>query len=257
MSYSTGKPRTKKGNWFICLFGDPGVGKTTLCAYAPPPVHWIDTGNETMILAYTPDVPQPEAVYGCHEPKDVGQVMLDIKTGKIKNVGTLVLDNMSDFAHMQLKESAEKLKTGRDRMPGVFVPTQEDYLILTSIGRNLALDFEKESFPCNVVVICHRLEETNDKTKRTTIRPDLSPKLSNQFMGKVDAELFYTLEVNQLRKEEIRTIRSRPTNIIEAKNRFDLPPEFPAADLWKLMEEKKHANNDPTGGDSQSVRAGS
>lgn len=250
MSYSTGKPRTKKGNWFIVLYGDPGVGKTTLCAYAPPPVHWIDTGNETMILAYTPDVPQPEAVYGCHEPKDVGQVVLDVKTRKIKDVGTLVLDNMSDFAHMQLKESAEKLKTGRDRMPGVWVPTQEDYLILTSIGRNMALDFEREAFPCNVVIICHRLEDTNEKTKRTTIRPDLSPKLSNQIMSKVDAELYFTLDVNQVKKEELRTIRARPTNIIEAKNRFDLPPDFPAADLWKLMEEKKSATNIPTGGGS-------
>lgn len=240
MSYSTDKVHTKKGNWFICLYGDPGVGKTTLCAYAPPPVHWIDTGNETMILGYTPDVPQPEAVYSCHEPKDVGQVVLDVKSGKIKNVGTLVLDNFSDLAHMHLKESAEKLKTGRDRMPGIFVPTQEDYLILTSVGRNLALEFEKESFPCNVVVICHRLEDTNGN--RRVIRPDLSPKLSNQLTGKVDAELFFTLEVNQLQKMEIRTIRARPTNIIEAKNRFDLPPEFPASDLWKLMEEKKSAN---------------
>lgn len=257
MTYSKGTPHTKKGNWFICLYGDPGVGKTTLCAYAPPPVHWIDTGNETMILAYTPDVPQPEAVYRCPEPKDVGQVVLDVKTKKIKDVGTLVLDNMSDLAHMHLKESAEKLKTGRERMPGIWVPTQEDYLILTSVGRGLALDFEKESFPCNVVVICHRLEDINEKTKRITIRPDLSPKLSNQLAGKVDAELYFTLEVNQLQKMEIRTIRSRPTNIVEAKNRLNLPPEFPATDLWKLMEEAKNANHNPTGGDSESLRAGS
>ena len=257
MTYSVGKVHTKKGNWFICLYGDPGVGKTTLCAYAPPPVHWIDTGNETMILGYTPEVPQPEVVYSCPEPKDIGQVVLDIKTGKIKGVGTLVLDNFSDFAHMWLRESAEKLKTGRDRMPGIFVPTQEDYLILTSVGRGIALDFEKESFPCNVVVICHRLEDINEKTKRVTIRPDLSPKLSNQLSGKVDAELFMTLEVNQLKKEEIRTIRARPTNIIEAKNRFDLPPDFPASDLWKLMEEKKNANHNPTEGDSQPLRPSS
>jgi len=257
MTYSVGKVHTKKGNWFICLYGDPGVGKTTLCAYAPPPVHWIDTGNETMILGYTPEVPQPEVVYSCPEPKDIGQVVLDIKTDKIKGVGTLVLDNFSDFAHMWLRESAEKLKTGRDRMPGIFVPTQEDYLILTSVGRGIALDFEKESFPCNVVVICHRLEDINEKTKRVTIRPDLSPKLSNQLSGKVDAELFMTLEVNQLKKEEIRTIRARPTNIIEAKNRFDLPPDFPASDLWKLMKDKKNANHNPTEGDSQPLRPSS
>jgi hypothetical protein len=86
------------------------------------------------------------------------------------------------------------------------------------------------------------LEDTNEKTKRTTIRPDLPPKLSNQLVGKVDAELFMTLDVNQLQKTELRTIRARPTNIIEAKNRFDLPPEFPASDLWKLIGEKTNAN---------------
>ena len=243
MTYQLGKPRTKHGHWFMCLFGDPGVGKTTLCAYAPPPVVWIDTGNETMILAYTPDVPQPAAVYRCADPKDVKAVADDIKFKRIKDVGTLVLDNCSDFVHMQLKDSAEILKTGRERA-GVTIPIQEDYLIATTFVRNMALDFEKESYPCNVIVVCHRLEDTNEKTKRMTIRPDLPPKLSNQLVGKVDAELFMTLEVNQLQKVEIRTMRARPTNIIEAKNRLNLPPEFPASDVWKLIGDRVNATND-------------
>jgi len=245
MTYKTGQPKALVGNWFICLFGEPGVGKTSLCAYAPPPVHWIDTGSETMILAYTSslpdmgDIPQPEAVHFCPEPQDVASVLLDVKAKKLKPA-TLVLDNLSDLTHAQLRDSATKLKTGRDRA-GVTIPIQEDYLIATTFERNFFLDFEAEAYPCNVVVLAHRLEETNEKTKRTTIRPDLPPKLSNQLTGKVNAQLFMTLEVNQLLKTEIRTVRARPTNIIEAKNRFDLPAEFPASDLWKLIGEKKSA----------------
>lgn len=235
--YKTKEPEGLVGNWFINLYGDPGVGKSSLCAYAPPPVHWIDTGQETMIFHYDKHLPRPAAIYDCHSNTDVAGVIHDVTIGKIRNVGTLVFDNATDFLHAQLDDTATKLKTGRDR-GGVLVPTQEDYLISTALLRSWWLKFEK-NFVCNVVVICHRLEDVNPKTNRVTIRPDLNPKAANQFSGKVSAQLFMTLQVNQLQKEEIRTIRSRPTNIIQAKNRLGLPEEFPAEELWKLIGEAR------------------
>ena len=227
-------PQRLGNHWFIGISGDPGVGKTTLCALAPDPL-FIDTGTETMVLAYTEGLEQTRVIH-VDTSSEASEVVNEVKAGKIK-CGTLILDNMSDLQFMQLKKSSQSLKTGRSR-DGVIVPILEDYNISTVQCRDMIDDFQKSSFPCNVIIITHRLEVTKDGSLVST-RVNLTEKLAGRLNGAVTANLILTQKINSIKGTVERTLRANPTTTIQAKNRLGLPDEFPAADLWQIMKGKQ------------------
>jgi len=219
----------------MSISGEPGSGKTTLCASAPDPV-FIDTGEETMTLAYTEGFENFDSVFHVHTHKDVWEINEAIKNGDLL-CKTLILDNMSDLQYLQLDYTSELLKTGRDRA-GTIIPIQEDYNISTAQCRKLIKDWMSPTFPCDVIVIVHRTEVIDEKTSKTTVRAALTPKLADYLYRAVSMGLFLEAKPNSFKGTE-RTLRAMPTSVIQAKNRVALPETFPATQLWKLIEEKR------------------
>jgi hypothetical protein len=219
----------------MSISGEPGAGKTTLAAHAPDPV-FIDTGEETMVLAYTEGFENFDRIYHVKTHKDVSEINEAIKDGKIK-CSTLILDNMSDLQFLQLDYTSELLKTGRNRADTI-IPIQEDYNISTAQCRKLIRDWMQPSYPCDVIVIVHRAEITNEKTQQTIVRASLTPKLSNYLFGSVSMALFLEAKPNSFKGTE-RTLRANPTTVIQAKNRVALPDTFPAEKLWATIEERR------------------
>jgi len=239
MSYSVGKPGRLGGRWFICISGDPGVGKTTLCAGAPNPL-WLDTGSETMVLSYTESVKDELPPVIClDDPFQLDEICWDIRNDKL-SCGTLIVDNFTDLQGIQLDFSSERLKTGRDR-GGVTVPILEDYNISTVLCRKaIRKHFMRQDFPCNVIVVCHRLEVKEKGSESISkVRVSLTEKLAGTLNGAVDANLVLSRKINSVKKTTERILRANPTNLIEAKNRIGLPDEFPAEDLWEELEKRK------------------
>jgi hypothetical protein len=234
-----GVPHRLGKRWFISLAGDPGVGKTTLAASAPDPL-FIDVSDETMVLAYTPGKENTPVVH-CRTPGEVSEVVQNVFTGKIK-CGTLILDNMTDLQGIQLHKSSNTLKTGRE-LAGTIVPIIQDYGISTVQCRDLIREFfMRTDFPSNVIVITHLLEVIKKgETTVSTIRASLTEKLAGTLYGAVQASLVLSRKWEGVgaQRKEIRTIRAAPTSIIQAKNRLGLPEEFPADQLWSLLEGKK------------------
>lgn len=239
MPVEIGVPHRLGKRWFISLAGDPGVGKTTLAASAPDPL-FIDTGNETMVLAYTSGKENTPVIH-ISEPGKVSEVTQDVFTGKIK-CGTLILDNMSDLQGIQLHKTSNQLKDKR-MFADVIIPIQQDYNIATVQMRDLIREFfMKDNFPCNVLIVTH-LAEVSKKGEDSvsTIRASLTPKLAGTLYGAVDASLIISKSFRGVgdKRELVRTIRAAPTAVVQAKNRLGLPDEFPADQLWSLLEGKK------------------
>lgn len=236
MTVSPTKPEKLKGHYVGAIFGAPGVGKTTLAGSAPDPV-FIDTGNETLTLAYTKgceDIP----VYKCDSHQKIMEVVADVRVGKIK-CRTLIVDNVSDQQRFQLTHSADVLKTGRN-FAGVMVPAQQDFRVATVAIGNMIDLMKEDKFPVDVLLLAHVAHVTNKEGHEIATRFGVTPSLAGRILGAVDFALYMTMKVGgSMRKEDERTLRAKPTVLLESKNRISLPDEFPAEDLWSIIESRR------------------
>jgi hypothetical protein len=241
VTVSPSKPKKLTGHYFGMIYGEPGAGKTTLCARAPGPVVHVDTGNESLTLAYDPELADAD-VYKCGSHQEIMEVVMDVRIKKIP-CRTLIIDNCTDQQRLRLRQSSVKLVKGRD-FDGEIIPIQQDYnIVFTAMGS--MFDVMKDNkFPADILLVAHRKEYVDEKTKAQIIRPNLTPALSDRVSGDVDFMLLLEKKVNMMRKETTRTLRASSTNIIEAKNRVGLPDEFPAEDFWHLIEERRDNSED-------------
>lgn len=235
MTVEPRKPQKLTGHYLGAIYGPPGCGKTTLAAGGPNPVH-VDTGNESLVLAYTKGL-EEVTVYPVESHQQIMEIVMDVRIGKIK-CKTLVIDNVTDQQRLQLSHSAEKLKTGR-MFADVIIPIQQDYNIGTVAIGNMLDEMKKDSFPADVLLIMHAYNVTDKAGNFVITRHAVTPALATRVAGAVDFLLYMKKEINMMRKETTRTLYANATNMFEAKNRIALPNEFPAEDLWSVIESRR------------------
>jgi phage nucleotide-binding protein len=212
----------------ICLYGQPGIGKSVLAAKAPGALVVQCERNAALPLLLheaTQDVP----VLSIKESKDVKELYWEIKKAGWDNTQTVVLDTASELQARNLNEiwRAEAAKGKRPEGHA----HQQDYLTNTEFMRDIIISYC--DLECNVIFVCHETEEKNDTDGSVMTRPMFTPKLSATMYGYVDLMAYMYADIN-IKGEMTRKMRAAPTRSIKAKDRLGLPSLFDAEQLWEL-----------------------
>lgn len=212
----------------LVLYGDPGVGKTTLAATAPRPF-FIDTDGGLISIAVEGEAPVTFAPQGY---KDVEGLYFWLRD-RSDEFDTVVIDSIDSLQRLLLDEIVDQ---GRAKASGnsilEFVPEQAEYLAnQRQIQRILHAMRQLDKH----VIVTAAVRERSGKRV-----PDVSPGLLNyvQRWSSVTGELVVAaIEEND---EPQRVLAVAPSPQRETKTRFRslLPyivaPTFPK--LWAAIE---------------------
>ena len=205
----------------VLLYGDPGVGKTTLAAMFPDPV-FLDWDRGTHTLKNQPGfdhvrVAQPS---NFSEAKD----FLRAVSKKEVECKTLVIDTMTVLQNRLLIEIAGSKHAKEPSVYDEDVNTLPDFNKVTNSIYKLLWNYRE--LPVNLVVITHAREEKDKITEQFKIKPDLTPKLANVVGGMMDIVGYYAMnDDKKIPAKRVLTIS--PTRRLIAKNRIGLPDMIP------------------------------
>jgi phage nucleotide-binding protein len=180
----------------MVVYGNPGVGKTTLCASAqacPDMYPALFVNVEGGQLALT-----DARVYGAKEVVDV----IDIKNSDYgalpairrylignNKYKTIVIDSLSELAMVSLDTIVDAKKGQKGQT--LDTPYLEDYGTLTKVMRRTVREFR--DLPMHVLYTAHDAPESQEPNAK--IGPNLTPKLLRSVMGYVDVVGYmYTAE---------------------------------------------------------------
>lgn len=224
----------------LLVYGDSGVGKTTLAgsAYDVPemrPVLFVDMEGGTKSIRNR--YPEIEVIRVREEYTEKGRL---VKTAWSRLVEvyealkieqryrTVVIDSLSEAYEVAMKD----IMTGvvqeyPDRDPDV--PGQREYGRARSQLRRMTRRFR--DLPINVIFTALKGEKTTDDGRVVAIGPALSGKLMNEIPAFMDE--VYHLYVKDDKEDVKRFILTRKTGKNIAKTRSDLPmtvenPSMPA-----------------------------
>lgn len=213
----------------ICLYGNPGIGKTVLACSAPGALELQCERNAGMSLRNHPET----AHVPCIDIDEASKI-IDLYWELRKNpgaVGTVVMDTISELQMRNLGEiwKAEQKKGKRPEGH----PYQQDYKVNTEFMREVILLYC--DLPVNVIFVCHETEEKNEVDGSITTRPTFTPKLASTMFATCDVMAYMSAEINAIKGEMKRVIRVTPTRSIRAKDRLGLPSTFDADQFWELV----------------------
>lgn len=198
----------------IVLYGAGGVGKTTIagdladCEFGKP-VTIIDAEGGSSVLSHRDDI---DVLSVTNEDgkgwADIEKITNDIISGKrgykglsvgtdrAPKIGTLVLDNLSEFRTLALDHI---VRTFERRIDPKDRPDQNDYGKMTSMMLTYVRkvrDFSRNS-ETNVVFIAWDLPEMNDAGQVYKNAINLNPALRRDFPGIVDCVGYLKVVMNR------------------------------------------------------------
>jgi len=214
----------------ICLYGEPGIGKSVTSAKAPGALVVQCERNAALPLILheeTKNVPTLQI----EESDQVMDLYWEIRKEKWDETRTVVLDTASE---LQMRNLAEiwKAEQKKGKRPDN-CPWQQDYKVNTEFMRDVIISFC--DLTCNVIFVCHETNEKNELDGSMTTRPTFTPKLSATMYAYCDLMLYMYADIN-IKGDMKRVIRSSPTRSIKAKDRLGLPNTFDAESLWELIK---------------------
>jgi len=195
------------------IYGNPGVGKTSLACSAPDPLQIdIDRGSRSLVtmgLGHV-KVARPNTI------ADIEGIYWEARAAP-DYFKTYILDTASAAQRYHLDELI--VSNNRDKP----VNTQPDYNESTNVIRRLCLWFRE--LPCNFIIIAQAIEDKDETSGAITIRPAVTPKLAGSLDEMVDFVGYMECNVSGIGANESykRTLRVMPTRRISAKNRLGLP----------------------------------
>lgn len=198
----------------VCLYGPPGVGKTTFAAMAPKPlVIDVEHGARSLLnLKETEDVD----VLPVTSVSDIEDIIWEAREGNLDQYETFILDSLSEFQALDLTNRV-KDKAQKDASKNAFAATFGDYKENTEYLRRIIIalrDLDK-----HIVLISHDKEDKDESTGRIFVRPSVTPKLAETVKGLMDLQAYLTLEVSK-DGTETRVLQTRPGNNIQVKSRI-------------------------------------
>lgn len=226
----------------MLIYGEPGVGKTRLCASADA----IPTMRKVLLLDVDGGALSAKGLYPDVEVlrvtrwKQLIDIHQELAIGQSHGFQTVIMDtgteaqkyNMSDVMAAACKAAEAK---GEVRDPDV--PSLREWGITQEQFRRLVRGYR--DLPLNFIMTCHVKDDRDDKTGITKKSPDLPGKLTRQIAGFFDIVLYmYILEVDvpgSDQKREMRLLMSSATHRITAKDRTDKLPRVVTTPTMQFM----------------------
>lgn len=223
----TPEQSTEISPWIkMCLFGDPGSGKTLFAATAPKPLI-LDTEGSTEVLDDWPDIKAQCKILYPRSWDDINEILYALISGdpRLADRQTVVIDTMTEYQRKNLDEIVIGA-AGKDATHSLFLPHQQDYKMSTEMVRRMAGSFR--DLPYHLILVAHRTEDT-DNVGRVRIRPELTPKLAGTIKSSVGLQAFMGSQVviHEDHSEEFHNyLWTRQTEQIEAKTRYRHLPTY-------------------------------
>ena len=197
--------------WEGMIYGEPGVGKTTLMGDCPNLLLICVDSNGATVLRKHPQASEIN-VFASRKWLDVAQFVVDLPSSKIvREIDTICFDTVSEVQQLD-----------RARQVGSDALTKDAWVFNESIyargnARVLQLARVLRSTGKNIMWLCHAQEETvtmKDKTQKRIVRPSLSSSLLAAMQHNLDFQFF-------LRKSDaVRSLEMDNSGDIQTKNRF-------------------------------------
>jgi len=211
----------------MCLYGEPGIGKTVLAAKSEDPLLIECEKGASISLGNHPAQWEIPVVSILDNPDKLMQIGWELKKGAHPEFKTIIIDTISEYQTRQLAKIWHAERDKGKRPEGH--PYQQEYKVNTEYMREVILHYCE--LDRNVIFIAHEVEEKNEQTGQVITRPMFTPKLASTMFATVDVMLYMTGEVN-IKGEMKRMLRATPTRSIKAKDRLGLPSTFDADTLW-------------------------
>ena len=193
----------------ILIYGQPGIGKTTLALSSKNPI----------LLDFDGGVSRVNALHRCDTDQlenGWSDVVADLQAIK-GQYSTLVIDNLEKAIEMieaNIKQSGAKLrKDGSLTMQGY----GQRKMMFKQFKASVA------TLGMNLVIVAHQIEETNEDTGAKTIRPALGKSLGDTVLGEMDVIAY----MSQIGNDRVLTLggddRLYTKNTFGAVNRMTVP----------------------------------
>ena len=208
-------------NWRICIYGKPGVGKTTAIKYLPGKTLVLALDNSTKVLAGN-DIDVIE--FDRREPSLQASEFVEFLTENQTKYSNLVLDNISSFEKDWFIEQGRKSKSGvRNELQDYSGWTNYFIRFITAIYMNhlniLVTAWEKQ-----VPIVTETGQQFNQYA------PEIRDSVRNTFMGLTD--IVGRMVVKPQTGE--RGVILEGNDGIFAKNRLDTRKGCKIEDLFKF-----------------------
>jgi len=197
------------------IYGEPGVGKTTLLATLPRPVAILDfEGGAAVRLRGEEEIYIAEI--GSYE--ELKEALKELEA--LKEVKSIAFDGFSVFLQALLDEITRK--AGRK------APTFREWNLLTTLAKGIILNLRKPDKHL-VFTAFEKQKKDRETGKVVEIHPDLPTAIRRYLRGLVDLEGRVIVDRNGERKLVFRD------NIAETKDRTG-KLEVEEADFSKILE---------------------
>lgn len=229
---------TERSEYYnILIFGESGIGKTTLAGSADAvpalrPVLFIDIEGGTTSLTHS--YPEVETVR-VKTWQDMQNVFNELAEGK-HGYKTVVLDSLTEIQKFNMYHVMEKAVLERSNQDPD-VPAMRDWGISLEQTRRLVRGFR--DLPMNTIFTALVREDTDKRTAITSYKPSLPGKAAGEIAAFLDIVVFYYQKPDPDTGELTRYLLTQKTETHVAKDRSGKLPmtiENPTmATIHKLM----------------------
>lgn len=198
----------------VVIYGDPGVGKTTLASLAPKPLIINAEGGTLSLNLFRNHFDKFDfKTMKVESIQDLQDIFWYLKSGN-HDRQTVIIDSLTEIQQVSMDEVLSDPR--RDDKHDPDTPIISDYGKNTNRMRKIIRNFR--DLPMNVVFTCLAEERKDEDTGSVKIQPALTPRIAQDLMGYVDVVGYmYTTKVKD--KGTVRRLLTQPKGKFVAKDR--------------------------------------